>query len=121
MEKKSLVEYKEKIVTKIKKAFKKIFKIFKRKDKKMENDVDTTVQGTESFAKSLEVEQDKEKARIENLQESYKKGIILEEDINKEDYEKLISLYKEQNQDMRNEIARKKVELKKLIDSLKVS
>ena len=121
MEKKSLVEYKEKIVTKIKKAFNKIFKIFKRKNKKNKNEADTAVQGTESFVKSLEEEQDKEKARIENLQELYKKGVVLEEDISKEDYEKLISLYKEQNQDMRNDIARKKVELRKLTDSLKAS
>ena len=55
------------------------------------------------------------------LQRDYKDGNILEDDIPHNEKEKLVELYKKQNEEMKNVIELEQKEIRKLLDSLKAS
>lgn len=71
------------------------------------------------FKQKIKIEQDKEQLRILKLQEDYKNGLIEEDEISKEDYEKLLDLYDEQNKKINEEIERDKIQIRKMLEELK--
>lgn len=72
-----------------------------------------------NFKQKIRIEQDKEKLRILKLQEDYKNGLIKEDEISKEDYQKLLDLYDEQNKKINKEIERDKIQIRKMLEELK--
>lgn len=60
-----------------------------------------------TFKNSIKVPEDKEKARILKLQKQYQMGIITENEISEEDYQKLLKLYDKQNKKIEDEIEKK--------------
>lgn len=102
------------IIKKIKSFFRKIFNRFKYQENKKE-----IVYETNNFKDEIAIKQDKEKLRILKIQEDYKNGLIEEEDISKEDYQKLLDLYDEQNKKINEEIERDKIEIKNMLEKLK--
>lgn len=71
------------------------------------------------FKSSIRVFEDKERIRILDLQKRFKSGEISEEEIEYEDYEKLLELYDEQNQKLKDEIEKYKKETEVIIKKLK--
>ena len=63
----------------------------------------------------LEIE---EELKLLELQEDFRDGIINEEDILEEDKNKLIALYKKQNQQMKEVLRREKIEIQSLMKKL---
>ena len=103
------------IFIRIKNFFKKIF----YKQDKIES-VSKEIKNKENnFRHDIIIKQDDEKLRILNLQEDYKNGLIEEEDISKEDYQKLLDLYDEQNKLIKEDIERDRVLIKNMLEKLK--
>ena len=73
----------------------------------------------ENFKEYLQIKKDEDKERILRLQIEFKQGKILEEDIKKEDYDKLIELYGEQNKKLKEEIKKYKNEIAQIIKNMK--
>lgn len=113
---KQVVVYKvNNIFVRIKNFFK---NIFYKKDK-LEN-VSKEYNGKEkNFKQDIVIKQDEEMLRILKLQEDYKKGLIEEEDISKEDYKKLLDLYDEQNKEIKEDIEKDKIQIKNMLERLK--
>ena len=111
-----LVVSKENIFTKIRKFFLKMFgQNIENKEKTCEN---INVQEKKSnFMDNIKIE-DNEEQRILKLQQDYKAGKILEENMMDEDHRKLIELYKQQNSELREKIENKKNYLRKKINDL---
>ena len=55
------------------------------------------------------------------MQEDFKQGNIFQEDITDEKKQKLIKLYKKQNEELKDKINKEKNEIKKILDDLKAS
>ena len=80
-------------------------------DKKEEN----------SFIEQIIIRKDPNEIEIEKLQEDFKQGNIFQEDITDDKKEKLIKLYKKQNEELKDKINKEKNEIKKILDDLKAS
>lgn len=105
------------IMGKIKRFFELLFTRFKhQKDSNIQKEV---VFEPKSFKEEIVIKQDEEKLRILKIQEDYKNGLIEEEDISKEDYQKLLDLYDEQNKKISQEIEKDKIEIKNMLQKLK--
>lgn len=112
---KDLVIHKENIFTKIRNFFLKAFrKNTEGNEKRCKNNVSNNNSG---FMNNIIIK-DAEEQRIVQLQQDYKDGRISEQDILKEDYEKLIELYKKQNSELKHTIESKKISLRKRINAL---
>ena len=125
---KEIIEYNEKFISKIKDFFIKLFggNVTKKiqeniESKNIENKEKFNNNSKDTFKEKIEVKTNEEKIRLLNLQKEYKKGNIREVDMTDEDYEKLIELYKKQNQELRDKIIKKKQIIRKKLDNLKVS
>lgn len=119
---KDMIIYKENIFSKIKNFFKKIF------NKKSDNDqnIDLKVDNKEkveekTFTEQIIIRKDRNEIEIEKLQEDFKQGNIFQEDIADDKKEKLIKLYKKQNEELKDKINKEKNEIKKILDDLKAS
>ena len=98
MNNKGLLEYKENFITKI------------------------SMQDNKSnFEETIIIKKNEEEEKLLQLQRSYKDGNILEDDIPNNEKEKLIELYKNQNQEIKNKIEQEQKEIRKLLDNLKIS
>lgn len=113
-----IVIYKASIIGKIKKFFRKLFQKLKYGENN-HNEENIIYNEEKDFKKEIEIKQNEEKLRILKLQEEYKKGLIEEENISKEDYQKLLDLYDEQNKKIKEEIERDKIEVKNMLQQLK--
>lgn len=109
---KGMVRYKESIINKLKSFLRRIFYKVKYQENEKYNQ-------NNDFRKEIEIKPDEEKLRILKLQEDYEKGLIEEIDISKEDYEKLLILYDEQNKKIEEEIEKERIETKKMLQQLK--
>lgn len=77
----------------------------------MKLSIETSV-NTKQTEKTSFIDEFKSKQEIMNLQQKYESGQIAEEDINEEDKQKLIELYKEQIETLNNNIRMYKDTLK---------
>jgi hypothetical protein len=117
---KNMMVYKENLFTKIKNFFLNIFRKDTSKDEIIENT--TNVMNNKSnFRSNITIKQDEEEMKILKLQQDYKAGNILEQDMTDEEHKKLIELYKKQNDDLKEKIEIKKNNLRKRLNDLKVS
>lgn len=66
------------------------------------------------FKENLYVEEDGERLKIINLQQQYKEGKIKQEDLTEEDIDKLIALYDEQIEKVKQEIEEKKIKIENM-------
>ena len=105
------------IIQKIKRFFEKIFN--KLKYQENSDNEEKKEYSKKDFRKEIVIKQDEEKLRILKIQEDYKNGLIEEEDISKEDYQKLLELYDEQNQKINEDIEKDKIEIKNMLEKLK--
>jgi len=105
------------IIQKIKEFFKKVFNKFRYPENS--HIQEKIVYSTNNFKENIVIKEDEERLRILKIQEDYKNGLIEEEDIQKEDYQKLLDLYDEQNQNINQEIERDKMEIKNMLEKLK--
>lgn len=122
MNNKGLLEYKENFITKIRRFFFKIFNKDKAIQKKPQIETNINMQDNKSnFEETIIIKKNEEEEKLLQLQRSYKDGNILEDDIPNNEKEKLIELYKNQNQEIKNKIEQEQKEIRKLLDNLKIS
>ena len=72
-----------------------------------------------NFKETVQIKQDEEELRILKLQQEFKNSNIEEEEISEDDYSKLIRLYDEQNEKLRQEIEKYKIETYKILQEIK--
>lgn len=116
-----IIEYKDNILTKIKKF---IFNLFKKDKNRAKIQTIENIESKEkqnNFVDDIIIKQNEEELELLNLQKLYKDNFIYEEEIPEEKKRKLIELYKEQNNRLREELMREKVETQLLIKNLKNS
>ena len=114
----NMVIYKQNnIFGKIKMFFKRFFTRRNKEEISRTNNYNSSKE--ENFRKNILVEEDEERKRILKIQEEYRIGLIDEDEISKEDYKKLLNLYDEQNEAIRQKIERDKIEIKMMIENLK--
>lgn len=117
-----LIEYKENFITKIRNFFFKLFKKNKIIQDQPQEQTNVNIQNNKAnFAETIAIKKDEEKEKLMQLQRDYKDGNILEDDIPHDEKEKLVELYKKQNEEMKNKIELEQKEIRKLLDSLKAS
>lgn len=117
-----LIEYKENFITKIRNFFLKLFKKNKIIQEQPQEQTNVNIQNNKAnFAETIAIKKDEEKEKLMQLQRDYKDGNILEDDIPHDEKEKLVELYKKQNEEMKNVIELEQKEIRKLLDSLKAS
>ena len=114
---KDLIIKKENIFTKIKKFFLNIFSKEKIESENVNIEQDRNI--TNEFKNNIIV--DGENSRILQIQNKYKAGNLLEEDMTDEEHIKLIELYKMQNAELEEKIDIKKKQIRKKLDDLKAS
>ena len=71
------------------------------------------------FIKKIQYGNYEEKARIIELQNKYKAGIIKEEDMTGKEIDSLIELYKKQNERLEQIIEEKRIRIRKKLNELK--
>lgn len=118
---KEIIEYKENLIIKIKRFFKKLFGKKERIQENTDNKKELNNTDKNSFRENIEIKQDEEELKIIKLQKEYKAGNIHEEDMTDEEHEKLIDLYKKQNRELKEKIDIKKQIIRKKLDDLKAS
>lgn len=106
------------IIGKIKNFLKNMFYKFKN-PKDNNSNKEKIVYENNNFKEKIVIKQDEERLRILKIQEDYKNGMIEEDDISKEDYQKLLNLYDEQNTKIKEEIEKDRIEIKRMLESLK--
>jgi len=106
------------IIKRIKEFFKDLFNKFKKQKYSYKKEK-IVYEYNNSFKKDIVIKQDKQKLRVLKLQQDYKNGLIQEEDISKEDYQRLLKLYDEQNNKIKEEIEIDKIEIKMMLEQLK--
>ncbi len=112
-EQKSLIKAKKGFFEKVKNFFLNLFK------RKSAEEVNTAIREEyNNFKEYIQIQEDKEKSRILNLQEEFKQGNIDENEIEENDYNKLLKLYDEQNEKLRKEIEMYKVETDKILKQM---
>ncbi len=122
MNNKGLIEYKENFFTKIRNFFFKLFKKSKAIQEPPQIQNNINIQDNKSnFVETIVVKKDEKEEKLIQLQRDYKDGNILEDDIPHNEKQKLVELYKKQNQEMKNKIEQEQKEIRKLLDCLKVS
>lgn len=73
----------------------------------------------EDFKSKIVLTEDKEKIRLLDLQKKFKSGEIEEQELNYDDYQKLIKLYDEQNEKLKKEIEEYRKETETIIKKRK--
>lgn len=116
---KEIIEYKDSFISKIKKFIKNLFGIKDNVKEDINEQKEISNMEKNDFKESIEIKQDDEELRIKRLQKEYKAGNIKEEDMTSEEHEKLIDLYKRQNEELREKINTKKQKIRKRITDLK--
>lgn len=111
MEQDRLIEYNNRFIGKVKKLIKKI--LSKKKQNKILLLPETTQISKSETIKEIIIPLDKERERIRKLQCKFQNQEIKENDISKEDIEKLKKLYSTQINDLRNKIDRDIEEIEK--------
>ena len=109
-EEKHLINVNKKgIFNKIKKF---LMKLFRKSKKDLKGDSSKIDKNTkkESFVNSIKIEESEEKELL-RLQEQYRKGKIKEEDLSKEQIDKLCDLYDRQIENLQKEINIRKQEI----------
>lgn len=117
---KYLIVHKKKLVTKIKKFFLNIFRKNTLEDEVIEDNT-YIFNDKPTFIGNIAIKNDEDELKILKLQQDYKAGSILEQDMTDEEHKKLIELYKKQNSDLEEEIEIRKKKLKTRLNDLKVS
>lgn len=116
---KSMIKYKENFIFRIRRFFRLLFgkkEEIQENVEKTEEHMNTT---NNNFRENIEIKQDEEEIKILKLQEEYKAGNILEEDMTDKEHKKLIELYKKQNEQLKAKIDTKKYKIRKKLDDLK--
>ncbi len=122
MNNKGLIEYKENFITRIRNFFFKILRKNRVIQEQPQEQTNVNIQNNKSnFVETIAIKKDEEKEKMMQLQRDYKDGNILEDDIPYDEKEKLVELYKKQNEEMKNKIELEQKEIRKLLDSLKAS
>ena len=116
MEENSLIIYNNGIIGKVKRLFKKLFSK-KRQNKLFLLPEATTVVKKEIVGEII-IPLDKERERIRKIQLKFQNNEIQEDDISKEDIEKMKKLYNTQINDLRNKIERDIAETEKYKDEI---
>lgn len=114
-----MIEYKDDILTKIKKF---IFNLFKKEKKELEMhsfEKNESIIKQKSFLEEIRISPTEEEMKLLNLQKDLENNFIYEEFIPETEKKKIIELYKKQNQELREILQRKRIENKLLIKSLK--
>lgn len=57
--------------------------------------------------------------RLLKLQSDHKNGLIEESEISKEDYQKLLNLYDEQNKNIQQQIEKDRIQIRNMLNELK--
>lgn len=116
----SLIEYKENIFTKIKNFFFKLFNKNKiEKEKIFSENPEVFDVKEKNIREELKVYKNEEKERILNLKKGLDNKEISEEDIEDEDIEALIELYKEETKKLNQDTFIRKNNIQKLLIELK--
>ena len=122
MNNKGLIEYKENFITRIRNFFFKLFRKNRVIQEQPQKQTNVNIQNNKAnFVETIAIKKDEEKEKLMQLQRDYKDGNILEDDIPHDEKEKLVELYKKQNEEMKNKIELEQKEIRKLLDSLKAS
>ena len=122
MNNKGLIEYKENFITRIRNFFFKLFRKNRVIQEQPQEQTNVNIQNNKAnFVETIAIKKDEEKEKLMQLQRDYKDGNILEDDIPHDEKEKLVELYKKQNEEMKNKIELEQKEIRKLLDSLKAS
>lgn len=122
MNNKGLIEYKENFITRIRNFFFKLFRKNRVIQEQPQEQTNVNIQNNKAnFVETIAIKKDEEKEKLMQLQRDYKDGNILEDDIPHDEKEKLVELYKKQNEEMKNVIELEQKEIRKLLDSLKAS
>lgn len=89
-----------------------LMKLFRKSKKDLKEDLSKIDKNTkkESFVNSIKIEESEEKELL-RLQEQYRKGKIKEEDLSKEQIDKLCDLYDKQIENLQKEINIRKQEI----------
>ncbi len=89
-----------------------LMKLFRKSKKDLKEDLSKIDKNTkkESFVNSIKIEESEEKELL-RLQEQYRKGKIKEEDLSKEQIDKLCDLYDRQIENLQKEINIRKQEI----------
>ena len=89
-----------------------LMKLFRKSKKDLKGDSSKIDKNTkkESFVNSIKIEESEEKELL-RLQEQYRKGKIKEEDLSKEQIDKLCDLYDKQIENLQKEINIRKQEI----------
>ena len=108
------------IIEKIRSFFTKIFHKSKYKDNNLTNFTEQeNPYNNNNFKEQMVIKEDEEKLRLLKLQKDYENGLIEEENISQEDYQKLLDLYDEQNEKISKEIEKDRIEIKNMLQQLK--
>lgn len=73
----------------------------------------------ESFRKNILIKQDEEKNRLMQIKRMYDNDEITEDEIDENDMEVLIALYKEETDKLNKDTEARKIRIKKMLDEMK--
>lgn len=116
-----MIVYKENIFIRIKKIF---ISIFRKSNETEKNDIEKQITSDNSkrnFIENIVVKQEQDDVETLNVQKDFKDGNILEKDIPENTKNRLIELYKKQNEQMKEKINIEKNQIRKMLNDLKVS
>lgn len=100
-------------------AIKGFFNKLLKKDLLLAENKENIKEVEDNLTQNIKIEENPEKARLLKLQEEFSKGNIQEEDILKEDIDKLNKLYDEQMKEIENSIEEYKKETVEIIEEIK--
>lgn len=73
----------------------------------------------ESFRENILIKRDEEKERLLNIKRMYDNDEITEDEIDENDMEALIALYKEETDKLNKDTEARKIRIKKMLDEMK--
>lgn len=100
-------------------AIKGFFNKLLKKDLLLAENKENIKEVEDNLTQNIKIEENPEKVRLLKLQEEFSKGNIQEEDILKEDIDKLNKLYDEQMKEIENSIEEYKKETVEIIEEIK--
>ena len=122
MKNNKLMSYKESIFTKILNFFKKLF--LKEKNGTSQEGVEQPIsnkQQKENFIENISINENEEEKRLKRLQLQYDNGEINEEDISKEDMDKLIEIYQKETEELNADTKKRKNHIAQMLKELKTT
>ncbi len=116
MKKDKLIIYKKNIFTKIYDFF---VSFFQRKKVLPTEVVDTNKNKRESFIQNIQIKENEELVRLHQLKQQYNRGEIDEEDLSKEDIDKLCEMYQKETDELNADTAKRKKHIAQMLKELK--